>query len=196
MKRISIALVTLVSLFFAQNVFAQHSLQLDDGLQHFSTIVANSTGGTYLLPPGGGMLVTTPSPGSPALMWLTDGNTIASPHQIFGSLNGFDVIMEANGVEKMRLVSGGGVSVSSLLSVTGANNFQYLDGHQTAGWILMENGAGVATWVDPGTFVFVSTATGTAPITVNGDNAPHTGPITIALTQGSLTTSTPSISVG
>jgi hypothetical protein len=80
-------------------------------------------------------------------------------------------------------------------TITGANKFAYVDGNQTAGFILSENGAGIASWVSPSTLTIVTTATGTAPITVNGDNAAHSGAITIALNQGNLT-STGSITVG
>lgn len=51
-------------LFVFSNGFAQHSLQVDDGNQHYSTFIGPNPGGTYVLPPGGGTLVTTTSPGS------------------------------------------------------------------------------------------------------------------------------------
>jgi hypothetical protein len=44
--------------------FGAGSLILDDGLGHTYTVQGAGTGGTYTLPPGGGALVTSTSPGS------------------------------------------------------------------------------------------------------------------------------------
>src|SRR5258708_6444276 len=47
------------------SVFAQHSLQFDDGTTgDYYIIKGAGAGGTYTLPPGGGALVTSTSPGS------------------------------------------------------------------------------------------------------------------------------------
>jgi hypothetical protein len=116
MKRILI----LIALFCAVvSARAQHSLQLDDGTST-SVIRGSSPGGDYYLPPTGGVIFVIPPPGSPSAAWLTAGNTLTgtAPNAIerFGSVAGnpYDVIMMANGVEKMRLVSGGGVRVAGL----------------------------------------------------------------------------------
>jgi hypothetical protein len=61
------------------------------------------------MPSIGGTLITTGS--LPASVWVLGGNTSPSTN-IFGTLSPDDVIMEANSIEKLRLVSGGGVKVS------------------------------------------------------------------------------------
>lgn len=188
-------IIALIISLLAVPAMAQHFLQMDDGLGHFSILKSQTTNALdiFLLPSGGGTLLTIPTPGSSSLVWQTAGNTLIAG-QVFGSVlgNAFDVVMQANGVEKMRLVSGAGVTIGTGV----ANALRYNDGTQALGRILRSDALGQASWVDPASLTIVTTATGTAPITVNGDNAPHSGAITIALTQGSLTTSTPSITVG
>jgi hypothetical protein len=195
--RLTIVYVAIILALTISSVNAQHFIQVDDGAGHYTILKSQTINSldVFTFPTGGGVLLTIPTPGLPSLVWQTAGNTL-SAGQVFGSLNPFDVVMEANGSEKMRLVSGGGVNVSSQLTVSaGANGFKYVDGNQTAGWILAEDNTGQAAWTNPTLLGFVTTATGTAPITVNTDNFAHSGPITIALTQGSLT-SGGSITVG
>jgi hypothetical protein len=69
---------------------------------------------------------------------------------------------------------------------SGAGTLVYNDGNQGLNKILVSDGSGVASWTSLAG-IGVTTATGTAPITVNGDNSTHSGAITIALNQGSLT---------
>jgi len=52
MKRNIQVLVALAFFFVFSNSFAQHNIQLDDGLGHYSIIVGSSSGGTYTLPAG------------------------------------------------------------------------------------------------------------------------------------------------
>src|ERR1043165_4466814 len=98
----------LIALYFviAASAIAQHSLQLDDGAGHYSIITGQTVNplDIYLLPPGGGLLLTSGS------CWMTSGNTLTGT-EIFGSLNGFDVIMQTNGVEQMRLLASGGIAI-------------------------------------------------------------------------------------
>src|SRR5690242_2725413 len=77
----------------AEVAHAQHSLQLDDGLTHFSTIIAPNPGGQYLLPPNGGTLLTSGNLGSFA--WILGGNNAPVPN-IFGTTTATDVDMRAS----------------------------------------------------------------------------------------------------
>src|ERR1043165_10128999 len=81
------------------SAIAQHSLQLDDGAGHYSLITGQTVNplDIYLLPPGGGMLLTSGS------CWMTAGNNLTGA-EIFGSLNNFDVIMQTNSIEQLRLL--------------------------------------------------------------------------------------------
>lgn len=83
MKRNSLGLIALIILFVSTNAFAQpHGLQVDDGAQHYSTIMGPNPGGAYTLPAGGGALVTSASPGSIPLrgiiMWSGSIGSIPS----------------------------------------------------------------------------------------------------------------------
>ncbi|MBS1902106.1 MAG: hypothetical protein JSS75_00180 [Bacteroidetes bacterium] len=108
-----------VACLSVSSVRAQHNVQVDDGHGHYSLITGQTVNASdvFMLPTGGGTLITAPTPGTPSLVWLTAGNTL-SAGQVFGSLNAFDVVMKANGAEKMRLVSGGGVTVGSSLTIS------------------------------------------------------------------------------
>lgn len=98
--------------------FSQHSVQVDDGAGRIALIMAPSTGATgifsYTLPTGGGSLIVSGS--GPSSAWLLGGNTLGnlggSPTQWLGTSTNDDVIMKANGNEKLRLVSGGGVRIA------------------------------------------------------------------------------------
>src|ERR1043165_4868138 len=109
-------------LFLATNcAFSQtHSLQLDFNGAH-SILQGSTTGGLYLLPDGGGTLLTGPM--IAGTVWLTAGNVLTgaptAPVEIFGSTNGFDVRLVANNAEKLRLVSGAGVTVTGGLTLNG-----------------------------------------------------------------------------
>src|SRR5579883_1121711 len=75
-----------------------------------------------------------------------------------------------------------------------AKGLQYIDGNQAAGAVLTSDASGNATWTTLSS-VGVTSATGTAPIQVNGDNSSHSGAITISATTGSLTSTGSSITV-
>ncbi len=97
---------------FSQKSFAQHFLQLDDGLGHYSLISGSNTGGTYTLPPGGGTLLTSGS------TWLTAGNiltggTPSTPNEFFGSKNNFDVAFRSNNFTRMTLGANGFFSIGA-----------------------------------------------------------------------------------
>src|SRR5579883_2074197 len=69
---------------------AQHSLQLDDGSGHYSTISASSSGGTYTLPSGGGTLLTSASVSSVA--WTLGGNTGVGANNQIGTLDNTNLV--------------------------------------------------------------------------------------------------------
>lgn len=105
-------LLVVIVLLVTQKSFAQHFLQIDDGLGHYSLITGSNTGGTYILPPGGGTLLTSAS------TWLTAGNTLsggssATPTQFMGSTNNFDVIFRSNNIAHMTLGTNGYLSLVS-----------------------------------------------------------------------------------
>jgi len=102
---------------FVHQTFAQHSLQLDAG-GIYSTIQATNPGGIYILPPGGGTLLTN-SAGNPS--WLIAGNMLSggsptTPNELFGSANAYDVPMVTGGIEQMRLLYSGGINIPSSTS--------------------------------------------------------------------------------
>jgi hypothetical protein len=119
------------SLFFVHQTFAQHSLQLDFG-GGYSTIQASNPGGIYILPPGGGTLLTN-SAGNPS--WLITGNmlsggTPSTPNEVLGSANAYDVLLVTGGTEQMRLLNSGGVNIplstSAGIGVIFQNNAPYI----------------------------------------------------------------------
>lgn len=114
-------LSSIFAVLTASTANSQHTIQVDDGTGHYTILKGQILNPVdiFNFPVGGGTLLVSPTPGSPSLVWLTGGNTLIAG-QVFGSVlgNPFDVVMQANGVEKMRLVSGGGVNINSSLSVT------------------------------------------------------------------------------
>jgi hypothetical protein len=92
--------------------FAQHLLQVDDGLQHYSIIKGSNPGGTFTLPPGGGTLLTS------GTTWLTAGNVLtggtpSTPNEFLGSTNTYDVVFRSNNVPHMTLGANGYLSLIS-----------------------------------------------------------------------------------
>src|SRR6476620_4010966 len=77
MKNIFFLPLILALFFINSAAFCQHSLQLDDGLGHFSTIQAGNPGVTLTLPSTTGTLLTYNGHSSPA--WLTNGNSGTTP---------------------------------------------------------------------------------------------------------------------
>jgi hypothetical protein len=77
------------------------------------------------------------------------------------------------GVGKGLIVGNNGVTTDATLTVNGANGFKYVDGNQTAGWVLTESAAGVAKWADP-----------SLAITLAGDVTGPAGTNTVAKING------------
>lgn len=138
--------------FCASSSYSQHSLQLDSGpgIANISIIKGSSPGGTYLLPPGGGTFLVNSGSGI-SDGWLLGGNIITAVKS-FGSKAGsaFDVSMVANGVEAMRLLSGGGVSVTGGLKLNALTPIILGADPGIAGQVLTSAGAGATpTWTNP-----------------------------------------------
>ncbi|HET9136573.1 MAG TPA: hypothetical protein VFO76_08045, partial [Candidatus Kapabacteria bacterium] len=110
---------------FVGTLSAQHSLQLDDGAGHYSIITGQTVNplDIFLLPPGGGMLLTSGS------CWMTGGNTLTGilpslPTEWFGSINAADVVMQTNSSEQFRLLSSGGINIPPTISTGAGMIFQ------------------------------------------------------------------------
>jgi hypothetical protein len=159
---IALAIVAL----FALPLRAQHTLQFDDGGGHYGRLSASGLGPaqitTFTFPASGGLLLTSTS--VPGLAWVLVGNSFsgagASPAEWFGTATDDDVIMKANGVEILRLVSGGGVKASmasgssstdlvtsnaGVLETRTASSLGFLSTTLTDGNIWIGNGSNVAT---------------------------------------------------
>src|SRR5438309_410484 len=95
MKRYSIFIIlSIVLSFLFSDTYAQtsHTLQVDDGLGHYSIITGGTGGGIFTLPNSGGGLIMTQS-GGVSPVWLIGGNN--SPTSPFiGTItaNDFSVI--------------------------------------------------------------------------------------------------------
>jgi hypothetical protein len=124
MKLLAVSfIVSILAVFVGDSAFAQHFIQVDDGAGHVTILKSQTIDplDIFNFPTGGGTLLVTPPPGTHSSVWQTAGNTgiggsPSTPTDFFGTTNNFDVVMVANNVEKMRLVSGGGVSMSANLS--------------------------------------------------------------------------------
>jgi hypothetical protein len=128
MKHFRIFFATaILALFIDSSAQAQHQIQVDDGAGHFTVLQSQNVDAIdiFKFPIGGGTLLVTPPVGVHSLVWLTAGNTgsggsSATPTDILGTVNNYDVVMTANSIEKMRLVSGGGVNIGTALTLTSA----------------------------------------------------------------------------
>ena len=107
------SIIAFLLLVVATNSFAQHSLQLNQGV-NISTIVGSAGGGIYTLPAVPGTLVTSGS--LPGVAWVLGGNTSPSSN-IFGTLSATDVLMQAGGTTQLTLRNTGGIE---LPNTTGA----------------------------------------------------------------------------
>lgn len=58
------ALLLAIGTLLSTSLFAQHTLQLDNGTGQYSTITGNFPGGAYTLPPGGGQFLVIPPDGT------------------------------------------------------------------------------------------------------------------------------------
>ncbi|HEY1195501.1 hypothetical protein [Flavobacterium sp.] len=114
--------------------------------------------------------------------WIQDGNNNGAIKAI-GTNDAFDLPVETNGVEKMRVTSGGQVLINTATSMTGGttaklqiNNgtqngaLQIKDGSEGSGRVFTSDANGLGTWQDmpgtPGGFVLsaVTIAAGTRSI--------------------------------
>lgn len=117
MKRIIIAIAVL---FTAVSSYGQNSLQFSNGTAIGILSAAGLPGGvitTFTFPSAGGTLLTSGSLSGAA--WLTNGNTLTgtlpgTPTEFFGSINAADVIFKTASTERLRILSTGGVRMSSL----------------------------------------------------------------------------------
>jgi hypothetical protein len=165
-------------LFVSTDIFAQHSNQFDDGASHYSTLRGSASGGTYTLPNGGGILLS--SSGSTANVWLLGGNTGAGGSNQIGTLDNTDLKFVAGlaGAPNVRMtilgtgagtgnVSIGAATAPSMLSVGTTNQFQ-VDGSgnvvkirnvtyswpnaqaAAANYVLTNDGAGSLSWAAGG----------------------------------------------
>jgi hypothetical protein len=199
MKRI---LIVLGIIFVSITGRAQHTLQMDDGLGHYG--VFSATGltmpvTTYTFDPAGGLVPVVPPPGVPAMMWLTNaiGNTLTggssiTPVERFGSGNNYDVVMMANNVEKLRLVSGGGVSIPGSALAINSLLYTWPGVHGAGTRVLTNDGTGALSWSN----AFVSSITGTAnQVLANGTfGVPQGGPVTLTTPQDIHTGASPTFS--
>lgn len=118
----------LLCALFATTALAQqpHNLQLDDGLGHFSLIQGSFTGGTYTLPPGGGMILTAPQPGTASLAWLTHGNLLLDSdwtNNILGNLDNNPLRIVTNAMTRIYVAADGTTNINdSAYAVTHIGN--------------------------------------------------------------------------
>src|SRR5258708_13772150 len=84
-------------LLISANAFAQHSIQLDDGIGDYSTILGSSSGGTYMLPNGRGTLLTSASISSTA--WVLGGNLGSCANNQIRTLDGTALLFVTRGGE-------------------------------------------------------------------------------------------------
>jgi len=78
MKINTLAAIVCIVLLSISDGFAQHSLQVDDGNGHYTTLLGGNPGGTLTLPSGNGILLLSYS-GTSSVAWLTGGNSGTTP---------------------------------------------------------------------------------------------------------------------
>jgi hypothetical protein len=105
-----------LALFLAltSSVFAQHSLQIDDGSGNYTIITGSGSGGTYTFPNGGGTILTTGG-GTTSGAWLLGGNTGAGVNNLLGTLDNTDLnfITGLSGPNiRMTILAGGNIGLS------------------------------------------------------------------------------------
>jgi hypothetical protein len=110
MKKLSCFLFCVFVIVISHKSFAQHFLQLDDGLGHYSIITSSNPGGSYILPPGGGTLLTSGTTWTTAGNLLT-GGTPSTPNEFFGSTNNYDVIFKTFNTARMTLAANGYIGI-------------------------------------------------------------------------------------
>ena len=100
--------------FCSGTLFAQapHTVQMDDGLGHYTIINSSSPGGMFILPPGGGQILTYTPGVSPA--WLCGGNTNPTSN-ILGTLSSTDILVKTNGVLRATISTAPSATIPTLL---------------------------------------------------------------------------------
>lgn len=164
------------------NSVAQHALQLDDGAGHYSVLQASASGGAYLLPNGGGTLLTSASLATSA--WVLGGNVGVGAANKMGTLDNTDVLFVSGSggpntrmqISSTGLVSIGGSSqfqVSNTGNLTKINNVatSFPSSQGAANSVLSNDGAGNLSWIAAGSAQAVnSTYTGGSAISAHTDN--------------------------
>jgi hypothetical protein len=120
MKSRIVSLTFVLVLLCCSTVFAQHSLQIDNGGGAYTVIFGSAPGGTYIIPPGGGTFLTQLS-GSPTVSnaWLQGGNTnAASPipnYGTIGTLDNVNMSFVTNGLANVRMTifNNGNISMNT-----------------------------------------------------------------------------------
>jgi hypothetical protein len=96
---------------FAPPVSAQHSLQGDDGANHYFLITGTGLSSpltTFTLPPGGGQLLTS------GTAWLLGGNSsVNAATNFLGSINNADLVFKTNNNEQMRIAITGNLGIGT-----------------------------------------------------------------------------------
>lgn len=139
--------IALATAGFAQN---KHSVQVDDGLGAYSYINAPSVGGTFTLPNGGGMLLTS-NGGTSSPAWLVGGNTTPSSTLIGNNTALGDLDLRAGNATRLSL-NGTTGAVTIAGAVFGVNGVSYTFPAANAVGVMTNNGSGTVTWtpVSPG----------------------------------------------
>lgn len=153
---------------------------------HVWNTATNGSGATAVTPGeyinDGGKWIRTST-----LDWQLDGNTNGTIKAI-GTNDAFDLPIETNGIEKMRVTSGGQLLVNTITPMTGgstakiqinngttAGAIQIKDGSQGYSRVLTSDANGLATWQDmPGTaggFVLSTVTIGTGARTYTSASA-------------------------
>lgn len=128
MKRNLISFLAIALLFVSTNIFAQHSLQFDNGVS-YSLIVGSTPGGIYTMPPGGGTILT--SSGSGTI------NTLPKWTTITGSLGNS---LLSDNATTLTYTGTGGLKLSGSLTMTTAANIITNPGTEM---IMEQTGAGI-----------------------------------------------------
>jgi hypothetical protein len=156
MKYIKIIPIALIVFFFTSTGFAQHTLEVDDGLGHISTIAGGNPGGKFLLPNAPGTLLT--NVGLSSLAWLTIGNVGTNPttdpltfdpliHTYLGTDDNKELDFVTNGAVRARFKESTGDTITAGSFEPGLAN-TYSLGTMDRPW--------KGLYVSPGTITFTA----------------------------------------
>jgi hypothetical protein len=142
---------------------AQHSLLVDDGAGHYSILTGATSGSvtTFVLPNGGGTLLTSGS--LPSLAWMLGGNASTSPNNQIGTTDATTLQFITAGTSNVRMsidpVGLVSIGASSDFQVDNSGNLIKINGISyswpsaqapVAGMVLGNDGTGTLTWVAEG----------------------------------------------